>query len=205
LLAATPARLSFGTVLPGSRATTLTAVIANSGPGPATVTGVRVSGPFTAGDQTCAGTVLHAGAACTAAVSFTPGRPGRQAGALIVTTDDDGEPPASLTVPVNATVPTPTLVLSPPAGLPGEVTQASGTGFPAGVTITLTWRPGLGTAAARTDAAGRFSAAMLIFPGDITGPRTLVAEAAGGKAGASAPFLADRPPAEPPFTTPPSG
>jgi hypothetical protein len=163
---------------------------------------VRTTGPFALTAQDCQGVVLHAGATCTVTVSFTPAQPGPAAGRLLVSTADDGEPPVALTISANATVATPTLALSPPVDLPGQVTQVTGTGFPADAAVTLTWSPGLGTATAQADTTGRFSAAMLIFPDDVTGPRTLIAKSASGEVLATAPFLVGQPPAEPPFNSP---
>ncbi len=202
-LEATPGTAGFGAVPRGSRARTVTTRISNAGPGPATVTGVHVTGPFRLPSQSCTGTVLHAGAGCTATVSFTPGSlPGHFTGTLVVTTADDGEQPVGFAVGATATVTAPALTMSPPVDVPGQVTQVQGTGFPAAAAITLTWNPGLGTVTVASDSAGRFTAAMLIFPDDVAGPRQLVAKA-GGKVLATAPFLVDPPPAEPPFTQPP--
>jgi hypothetical protein len=201
-MSATPSSISFGKTLPRGRTQTATVSIQNAGPGPATVTGVRTTGPFVLTAQDCQGVVLHAGATCTVTVSFTPAQPGPAAGRLLVSTADDGEPPVALTISANATVATPTLALSPPVDLPGQVTQVTGTGFPADAAVTLTWSPGLGTATAQADTTGRFSAAMLIFPDDVTGPRTLIAKSASGEVLATAPFLVGQPPAEPPFNSP---
>lgn len=201
-MAAIPASISFGRTLPGGRAQAVTVSIGNAGPGPATVTGVRTTGPFVLTAQDCQGVVLHAGAACMVTVSFAPAQPGPAAGRLLVTTADDGEPPVAMTIPANATVATPMLTLSPPVDLPGQVTQVTGTGFPADAAVTLIWSLGLGTGTARADPTGRFSAAMLVFPDDGTGPRTLIAKSVGGMVLATAPFLVGQPPVEPPFSAP---
>jgi hypothetical protein len=207
-LEATPTAIAFGSLLlpgtpPGAlKARTVTVRIVNAGPGPATVTGMGVSGSFTLGGQTCVGDVLHAGTGCTATVAFAPLRAGNFTGGLDVTTGDDGEPAVRFPVTATATVTTPALTLSPPVDVPGQVTQVQGTGFPAAAAITLTWNPGLGTATVMPDSAGRFTVAMPIFPDDVTGPRQLVAEA-DGRMLAATPFLVDPPPVEPPFTRPP--
>ncbi len=83
-----------------------------------------------------------------------------------------------------------TLELVPPVGPPGFVTIAVGSGFPRHTEVTLAWDPGIGEVEVTTDADGAFRSQVLIFPGDIQGPRLLVATG-GSFADVSAPFLVE--------------
>jgi uncharacterized repeat protein (TIGR01451 family) len=69
----------------------------------------------------------------------------------------------------------PRLFLSPPIGPPGFVTLALGEGFPPSTVVALSWSTGLGGATARTSPRGRLRMPVLVFPGDLLGPRRLVA------------------------------
>jgi hypothetical protein len=89
----------------------------------------------------------------------------------------------------------PTLVLSPPIGPPGFVTEAIGSGFSPGAAVRLAWAPGISDGRpVVADATGRFRRPVLVFPKDIQGPRRLRAEPAGTTAFgvADAPFLVVR-------------
>jgi hypothetical protein len=120
-------------------------------------------------------------------------RPGpRPEGIHTVRADDfrGREAAADVVVPCR-----PTLVLSPPIGPPGFVTEAIGSGFPAGAAVRLAWTPGIsGGRPVVADPAGRFRRPVLVFPNDIRGPRRLRAEPAGTTAfgAAEAPFLVVR-------------
>lgn len=209
-LTASPTPASFGTVLIDSGRHTLSLGITDSGPGPGTVTGVRATGPFGVSTDSCAKTVLHPGAGCTVTITFAPGKPGNATGELIVTTDDDEEPPVSTGVATTATVPTPRLTTAPDVASAGEVTEVQGVLFPPRRAIRLTWSPGLGAALAVTSATGSFSADMVVFPDDIVGPRSLLANlaatgrrpgpAAATTALASEAFLVQPGSGEPPFS-----
>lgn len=207
-LTASPTTASFGTVLIDSGTHTLSLGITDSGPGPGTVTGVRTTGPFGVSTDSCVKAVLYPGTGCTVAITFVPGKPGNTTGKLIVTTDDDEEPPVNTSVGTTATVPTPRLTASPDVASAGEVTEIHGAFFPPRQVIRLAWKPGLGAALTVTSAAGSFRANMVVFPDDIVGPRTLLANlvvvgrrhAAVATALATAAFLTQRGPAEPPFT-----
>ena len=106
--------------------------------------------------------------------------------------------PPIVTVPPTAAAP-PVIACSPCLGPSGFVTQLTGSGFPAGATVTLRWAPGLGDKVVVADAAGAFSTQMLVMPGDTLGPRQASAEVAGGGPKATTPFLVV------PLTVTPSG
>ncbi|HEX6525013.1 MAG TPA: choice-of-anchor D domain-containing protein [Streptosporangiaceae bacterium] len=198
-LSPSPAYAGFGAILIGSGTRAIAVTVTDSGPGPGTVTDVRTTGPFLVTGNRCAGMVLYAGRHCAVTVTFTPSAPGRAHGMLTVTTQDDGEPPVSATVPVAAGVPAPAVTATPGVASSGDTVRASGTGFPPGQRITLTWRPGLGSAVAATSGSGTFEAYLVIFPDDVTGPRVLIASGP-DRAMARAPFLVQPGPVEPPFT-----
>jgi hypothetical protein len=209
-LTVSPAPASFGTVLIDSGTHTLSLGITDSGPGPGTVTGVRATGPFGVSTGSCAKAVLYPGTGCTVTITFAPGTPGNATGELIVTTDDDEEPPVSTGVASTATVPTPRLTTSPDVASAGEAAEVRGTFFPPRQEIRLTWSPGLGAALAVTSTTGSFSTDMVVFPDDIAGPRSLLASlaaaarrhapAAATTALASEAFLVQPGSGEPPFS-----
>ncbi len=95
-------------------------------------------------------------------------------GTVSATSDaDPADDKASAPLQVRA----PSLVLNPPIGPPGFVSQAVGHDFPPGATVKLTWQPGL-TRQPDTvvvDANGGFAAPALIFQRDQLGPRNLTA------------------------------
>ncbi|MCA1703434.1 MAG: hypothetical protein LC808_09320, partial [Actinobacteria bacterium] len=65
------------------------------------------------------------------------------------------------------------LTLDAKVGPPGFVVAARGRGFPARRTLVLDWSEGAGSIEVKTDRLGRFTAGMLVFPNDMTGPRRL--------------------------------
>jgi hypothetical protein len=75
------------------------------------------------------------------------------------------------------------LTLDPPIGPPGFVTIARGRGFPPGAQVNLRWVRGLGSVDVTASVDGVFDTPVLIFPGDLLGPRVLVASgtAVGGQ------------------------
>jgi hypothetical protein len=211
-LTASPTAASFGTVLVDSGTHTLSLAITDSGPGPGTIAGVRTTGPFGVSTDGCAQVVLYPGTGCAVTVTFAPGKPGNATGELILTTDDDQEPPVATGVNTTATVPAPRLTAAPDVASAGDVTEVRGAFFPPRQVIRLTWDRGLGTAQALTSTTGSFSTGMVVFPDDIAGPRTLLASlAATGRRHAHRPaaatsslateaFLVQPGSAEPPFS-----
>jgi hypothetical protein len=193
-----PASTAFGSVLLDSGARRGRITVTDIGPGPGTVTAVTATGPFQV--TGCLGALLSSLGACVVTVTFTPSTTGRQTGRLIVTTEDDGDPPIGATVPMAADVPAPRLSVSPDVATYGEAVQVTGTGFPPGQSIALSWTIGLGSATTRVARSGTAVATMVIFPDDVIGPRTLLATST-TRVLARASFLVQQPPQEPPFTT----
>ncbi|HEX5406187.1 MAG TPA: hypothetical protein VFX16_28250, partial [Pseudonocardiaceae bacterium] len=201
-LVISPGSVSYGRLITGLPGQTRTVTVTDTGLGPVTFTGVRVGSPFLLSLDSCVGTVLHHGQSCTATVLFRPVRAGHPTGVLTWTTADDGEPPQQTGVDLGATVVTPTvplLTVSPTVAYGGEVVRATGVAFPANSTVTLSWQAGLGTTKATVGADGQFSVDVVIFPDDVLGSRSLLATGSTGTVLASAPFLAEANPAEPPF------
>jgi hypothetical protein len=201
-----PDPVKFGTLSAGSPAQTRTITVTDSGPGPATVTGVTTTAPFGVTGGTCSGAVLYAGTSCQFIEQLAPRLAGHDNGTATVATTDDGEPTATSNVPVIAIVLQPQLSLNPDVDFSGQVILVRGAGFQAGQAVTLSWSQGLGTVtvtvtASGTSAVGGFSTPMVIFPDDIYGPRMLLAKSSSGQLLATAPFLAQVPPVEPPFTS----
>jgi hypothetical protein len=196
---AAPPAAGFGSVLIDSGTHARPVGVTDIGPGPGTVTGVQATAPFGVSGDRCIGVTLYQGSRCAVTLTFTPAKAGAATGVLTVTTQDDDEPPVIVSISATAAVPAPQLILSPGVASAGEASQVVGTDFPPDQTITLTWSLGLGSGAAMSSGTGTFGAAMVIFPNDFVGPRTLIAS---GNAGplATAPFLVQDAPAEPPFS-----
>ncbi|HEX3648713.1 MAG TPA: hypothetical protein VHV49_09795 [Pseudonocardiaceae bacterium] len=201
-LVVSPGVVSFGRLIAGLPAQNRGVTVTNTGPGPVTFTGVRITGSYVLTLESCAGAVLHIGQTCQAIILFRPLRAGHPTGTLTWTTADDGEPPQQTGVDITATVVVPAaplLTVSPTVAYGGEVVRATGVAFPPNATITLTWSKGLGATKATTNASGQFSVDVVLFPDDMLGRRNLLAAGPTGTQLASAPFLASAAPEEPPF------
>lgn len=197
-LSPAPAAAPFGRVLIDSKTQHRDITVTDTGPGPATVTSVAATGPFRLSRDTCADSLLLAGSRCIVRVEFTPTAASRPTGELTVITQDDGEPPVSIGVPLAAEVPAPRLAISPGAATYGAAIQVSGTGFPPGRNVALTWNAGLGSTVTSVSTSGVLHAVLVIFPDDVVGPRVLRSTIA-AKMLATASFLVQKPSTEPPF------
>lgn len=142
------------------------------------------AGPdFTRTADSCTGRRLRAGRSCSVEIEFRPLVTGdRQASASVRSTgataavDLRGRGLGSGSTVTTATTAAPSqarLTVDPGLGHPGFVVQASGSGFRPLADIVLTWVPGIGQVQARSDAAGSFRVAVLVFPHDLPGPRQL--------------------------------
>jgi hypothetical protein len=204
-LAFQPSPVSFGTVHAGNVAATLTVTVTDVGPGPGTVTTAGTTAPFGINIGACAGAVLHDGGSCVLTVSLIPQSAGSDNGSLTSTVTDVFGSPGTFSVPITATVVVPTqpeaarLTLNPGVAPPEQVTDVTGTGFLAGQHVTLSWNLGLGQISVVANASGRFTAVMVIFSDDFTGPRVLQARDLTSKLLATANFLVQQPSVEPPF------
>jgi Tol biopolymer transport system component len=201
-----PAVVDFGSRAVGSPPTPGAAVLANAGWGPMTVTGAGVTGtakaefPVTA--DSCTGTVLYRGTACTVTVSFSPAKAGARTATLQIADNQAGSP---RTARLRGTGSKARLELDPPVGQPGTVVVATGTGFPPGAQVRLSWSrgmtPKLPTVTA--DAKGGFRVQVLVFHHDMLGPRDLEAVQVGAVPfpPVAAPMLVSAPSAMPPGFT----
>jgi hypothetical protein len=201
-LVVAPGLVSYGRLIAGLPGQSRGVTVTNTGPGPVTFTGVRITGPYVLTLESCAGQVLRAGQTCQAIILFRPLTAGHPTGALTWATADDGEPPQQTGVDITATVVVPAaplLTVSPTVAYGGEVVRATGVAFPPDATIMLTWNKGLGVTKVTTNAAGSFGVDVVLFPDDMIGERMLQAAGPTGIQLASTPFLAAAAPEEPPF------
>ncbi len=178
-----PPVLDLGSRAVGTSALPSAAVLANTGWSPLRVSRSRISGSerkdFRVVADGCDGRTLHRGEACTVSVEFTPRRPGSRTATLQVPDSFTGSP---RTARLRGTGSRARLVLDPDVGSPGIVVVATGSGFPPRTSVRLRWSIGITPRlrAVKADAKGRFRVQVLVFHGDVTGRRDLVAEAVDG-------------------------
>jgi Tol biopolymer transport system component len=165
---------------------TRTLTIASTGGFVARVEGLEPAGTdagdFLASADTCTGKALYPGDACTVEVLFLPLEAGSRTAQLRVDATTPTPPvPATLLGSGGAG----RITVVPALGPPGIVTVVTGTGFPPGAPITLSWSAGITPqplAPIVTDAKGGFVAQLLVLPRDRIGTRqvraTLVGTAA---------------------------
>jgi hypothetical protein len=200
-----PSPVSFGTLNEAHAAATVTVTVTDVGPGPGTVTTAGTTAPFGINIGACAGAVLHDGGSCVLTVSLIPQSGGTDNGSLTATVTDVFGSPGTFSAPITATVIVPVqpeaarLTVNPGVAPPEQVTDVTGTGFLAGQHVTLSWDRGLGQVSVVASASGRFTAVMVIFSDDFTGPRVLQARDLTSKLLATANFLVQQPSVEPPF------
>jgi len=178
-----PPKLDFGTLAIGQPALPLAAIVSNRGWGPLTIGTATESGPaaadFAVLANGCQGLRLHRTEVCTVTVGFTPTLKGSRTATLAVPGNFGRSPRTVRLVGVGSKA---VLKLDPDVAPPGLVTIVSGSGFPAGATVTLTWSIGITPTLATivTDANGTFRVGVLIFHHDIVGLRQLIATRAAG-------------------------
>lgn len=126
--------------------------------------------------DTCTGAVIAPLEGCAIGLRFSPAERGERVGEITVRSNAIGSPQ---TVPLEGLGLIPQLRAVPSLGPPGFVTQLVGEEFPPEIDLILGWNPGLGTARARTDAEGRFTAPLLVFRRDRLGLRSAEARADG--------------------------
>jgi uncharacterized repeat protein (TIGR01451 family) len=146
-----------------------------------------------AGTQTviCAlGSLASETSATVTIVVRVHGRSGTITNTATVETKSVDEISANNTASTTTRTGIPSLVLLPSVGPPGFVTIAIGSGFPRHTEITLRWDPGIGEVTVTTDRNGELRTQVLIFRGDIQGPRELTATGDGFE-DVRAPFLVE--------------
>ena len=178
-----PPVVDFGTRATGTSGPPAAAILSNAGWGPLTGAGSTIEGPaapdFAVLFDGCLGRTLHRTEACTVTVSFMPAAPGERMASLRVASDAPGTPLAARLRGAGSLA---RLELDPPIGPPGIVTIATGSGFPPGSTVVLTWTLGITQRLQPivADATGAFRVQVLVFHNDIVGVRDLVATPADG-------------------------
>jgi uncharacterized delta-60 repeat protein len=101
-------------------------------------------------------------------------------------------PPPQPPAPAPPVVFTPSVTLNPGVGRAGQMTIATGTGFPPGATVTFDWSQGIDTVAPATAGGdGSFAAEVLVLPSEILGTRVLTAATTDPATGA--PLIATSP------------
>ena len=105
--------------------------------------------------------------------SITPTE--RAAGTYQVRADDlrERDATAVFTVPCVRQMCTAAITLSPSLAAPGYITQLTGSGFTGISQVTLAWDHGIGAIAPIPVTNGGLTAAVLILPHDLPGPRKL--------------------------------
>jgi hypothetical protein len=132
--------------------------------------------------------------------TFLPIADGTGQGDLVLADNALGSP---RTIPLAGTAMSPyapRLTITPPIGAPGMVVAVEGDGFPPGVTVQLRWvrspdrptgpAPLTPVVSVTTDAAGHLPRTfLLVFPGDVLGPRLVQVSGDHPGASASLPFV----------------
>ncbi|GLZ39470.1 choice-of-anchor D domain-containing protein [Actinokineospora sp. NBRC 105648] len=177
--AAGPDPLDFGPRLMLSDGPALPLTVRNNGGSPMMVTGTTADSPdFTVDATACLSAPVPPAGTCAVQVRFSPAGPSAPAapsfrpGILTFTSTAPGGPHL---VAVRGEAVQPALDLNPAVISPGRVSTATGTGFPPGKPVTLTFRETVGSATVVSGANGRFSTQLLVFPKASIGPRTVVA------------------------------
>ncbi len=175
-LAAAPNPLDFGSAPVGSLGTTRPATIRSTGVTPARVGTITIggndAGDFIVAANACTGRTLAPGATCVVQVLFIGTASGKRTATLVIRSDA-GNP---LAVRLLGAVGVAKLKVEPPNGPPGIVVIAKGTGFPPNAPVTLLWSVGITAtplAPVVSDAAGAFTAQVLVLPKDRLGQRRL--------------------------------
>ncbi len=179
----TPAVLDFGTLAIGQPGLPLAAIVSNRGWGPLSLATATRSGPaaadFAVLANGCKGARIHRTEVCTVSLGFTATAKGSRTATLALPGDYAGPTRTVRLVGIGSKA---VLKLDPAVSVPGMVTVVTGTGFPAGATITLAWSIGITPQLAKivTAADGSFKIGVLIFHHDVIGPRTLTATRVAG-------------------------
>jgi len=198
-----PSTLDLGSRAVDTESLPLAATLGNGGWTPLRVTGARISGPnrddFRIVADGCRARVLRRNEACTVSVVFRPRGKGTRTATLEVADGFAGSP---RTVRLRGRASQASLELDPPIGPPGIVTIVTGSGFPPGTAVSLSWSRGITPTMdpVVTDARGAFRVPVLVFHNDRTGARELLAASLDGTAfpSVSATMLVTRPSVVPP-------
>ena len=198
-LAAAPNPAGFGPVPLGQTGPRLPVTVRVVGPSPVRLGVPTLSGMdtarFTLDAAGCAGRTLPAGGSCPLVLRLTPDRVGGPITASVLVPSADLAAP--LVVKLIGAGAAPTLELDPPVGPPGTVVHVTGSGYPPGGAVDLSWEPGLGGEQTTANPAGRIDDYVLVFRRDRLGVRQAVASGVAG-VHVEQPFLVLPPGAAPP-------
>ena len=208
-IAISPALTDFGTVSGSAAPGPRTVTISSTGLLPLVISSVATAGPaggsFAVLADGCTGQTLPPGASCQVSIGLSTAVPGQLTATLQVRDTAPGAPHAAgLTALVlGGGGKVPKITLTPPVGPTGTVVVVTGTGFPAGQPVQITWSAGITPTPltpVTTAPDGTFTA-VLVLPHDVLGKRRLTAVAiVSGVPGtpATAPFLVVEHTAQPP-------
>jgi hypothetical protein len=179
---AVPNPLNFGSQAVGLQSLPAAVIVGNDGWADLRITGVTIGGAspadFRLVADPCSGKPLARGLKCTLTIAYKPTAAGTRNADLRI---DHAAPGSPRTVRLTGSATDARLLIDPLVGPLGRVVIATGTGFPAGAPIKLTWLPGITPKlpAIVADAKGGFQVQVLVFHRDVLGPRVLRAEPAG--------------------------
>lgn len=196
--------------------TVLTATVTNAGPARASLVRLRVElpagmipGPVPGGCSLsglvldCPMGVLAKGAAAAVAIAVRSTTAGSFSASAVVDSPVPDPRPIDNSATASVLVVQPVLRVDPVVVVPGQVSMATGSGFPPGVQVTLTWDVGLNETRlpVTTRPDGTIAPTQIfVFRRDPLGQRNLVATAvvAGSFDPVSTPTLVAPPPQQPP-------
>jgi hypothetical protein len=179
-----PNPLDFGVVPLGTPASQNVTVV-SVGWTPVAMTGSTISGAnaadFVLSGDLCTGQVMAYGATCTVMLLHVPAATGPRTATLSISDSALGSPQL---VALVGGVPAPQVRLDPAVGPPGVVTRLSGSNFPPGALVAISWDRGITQrlAPVAVNPDGTFTIDVLVFHHDRLGPRKLAVVAAPGGA-----------------------
>ncbi len=191
-LAASPTALDFGEQIIGSAGAPQTVTVRNSG-NVANTPSAQVTGAgaadYVISSNGCSRS-LPAGASCTVSISFEP----TVAGTRVATLAVSGSGGSSASVRLSATARlNPVLAAGPAVIVPGQVVTITGSNFPAGDAVVLTWDVGGAAASTVADGSGSFSVAAVVPAGVGGGTRRILVASPPDAASATASVLVQQP------------
>ncbi|MFL6123306.1 choice-of-anchor D domain-containing protein [Actinophytocola sp.] len=190
--AAGPDPLNFGDRLLLSDGPTQTVTVTNVGGSPLTIKTVEVvsaaaPGDYTIAADTCTGKPVAPKGTCQVTVKLSPSGPGDRPAVLRFV---DGGPGGNAhLIGLAGKGSTPAVLLSPGVTQPGFVVTVGGTGFAPDNPVTITMADSIETTHAVPDAAGNFSAGLLVLPKSPVGNRLVTATIDGTTVEAQRPLL----------------
>ncbi|OLR92874.1 choice-of-anchor D domain-containing protein [Actinokineospora bangkokensis] len=193
-LALSPDVLTFpGPRLALSPTPDLVVEVVNSGGSPVAVTGVApvtgvglFPGDYRVVADSCTGQVVQPGARCRVTVAQQLRGAGSRPGALLLTSD---APDGPRVIGLAGSGVVARLVVDPAVSRADRVVRVLGAGFPAGADVRVELPAAGGAVTARTDAAGAFSAPVVVLNHFGVGTVQVTASVAGTDVTATAPLL----------------